>query len=111
MECFRQSTASRGTSPLMGGNSHIPGIRRSFWGLRRRRTFSPRRASNSDVDFRTLASGGVLETRIIPRDAHNLLIGHAPHDGTPGTQTMAPSSIIAWLKSPGSFESRSLLAA
>ena len=38
---------------------------------------------------------------LTPRDVHHLCSGHIGHCGARGVHMVAPSSIIAWLKSPG----------
>src|SRR5215472_5374965 len=101
IECFTFSTGSRFGVSSVSGSSHIPAINRFVADRCRNRTEFLRLTSSSDADRRDRCSTARLLLRLLPRDAQSLFTGQPLHRGTPGRQTVAPSSIIAWLKSPG----------
>src|SRR5439155_16902648 len=89
--------------PRNAGNSHIPGMSEVFFVGLTSRTESPR----VDRRYCELARrrGCRMRSAPRPRVAHHRETGQRAHSGS-GRHTVAPSSIRAWLKSPGRLGAR-----
>src|SRR4051812_28767575 len=107
MECFKPKLFSPEKS-RPGGNSHIEGMMSADFDRCTRKTLVLLIA-RATVWRTRLAFCLPVSFTVLPRLAHRSEIGHALQLGM-GMQTVAPNSIIAWLKSPGRAGAKSCCA-